>query len=226
MKLGVLFSGGKDSVYAMYKAMEKDDVVCLISMISENDESYMFHIPNIDITGIQAEAIGLPLIQVQTKGVKEEELKDLKSAIKKAKSKYKIEGVVTGAIASEYQAKRVRKICAELELVSINPLWQKDQKTLLEEIVENKFDVMITGIFAYPLDETWLGRRLDAKTIEDLNKLKRKYGMNPAGEGGEIETTVLDAPFFKKKVKILEHEINAGDNEGIFVIKKAKLANK
>ncbi len=226
MKLGVLFSGGKDSVYAMYKAMEKDDVVCLISMISENDESYMFHIPNIDITGIQAEAIGLPLIQVHTKGVKEEELKDLKSAIKKAKSKYKIEGIVTGAIASEYQAKRVRKICAELELVSINPLWQKDQKTLLEEIVENKFDVMITGIFAYPLDETWLGRMLDAKTIEDLNKLKRKYGMNPAGEGGEIETTVLDAPFFKKKVKILEHEINAGDNEGIFVIKKAKLVNK
>ncbi len=226
MKLGVLFSGGKDSVYALYKAMEKDDVVCLISLISENDESYMFHIPNIGITSIQAEAIGLPLIQEGTKGVKEEELKDLKSAIKKAKSKYKIEGVVTGAIASEYQAKRVRKICAELELVSINPLWQKDQKTLLEEIVENKFDVMITGIFAYPLDETWLGRRLDAKTIEDLNELKRKFGMNPAGEGGEIETTVLDAPFFKKKIKILEHEINAGDNEGIFVIKKAKLANK
>ncbi|MCK5334244.1 MAG: TIGR00289 family protein [Candidatus Aenigmarchaeota archaeon] len=226
MKLGILFSGGKDSAYALYKAMEKDDVVCLISMISKNDESYMFHIPNIGITDIQAEAIGLPLIQEETKGVKEEELKDLKNAIKKAKSKYKIEGVVTGAIASEYQAKRVRKICAELELVSVNPLWQKDQKTLLEEIVENKFDVMITGIFAYPLDETWLGRRLDAKTIEDLNELKRKFGMNPAGEGGEIETTVLDAPFFKKKVKILEHEINAGDNEGIFVIKKAKLVNK
>ncbi len=226
MKLGVLFSGGKDSVYAMYKAMEKDDVVCLISLISENTESYMFHIPNISITSIQAEAIGLPLIQEGTKGVKEDELKDLKSAIKKAKAKYKIKGVVTGAIASEYQAKRVRKICAELDLVSVNPLWQKDQKTLLEEIVENKFDVMITGIFAYPLDETWLGRRLDAKTIEDLNKLKRKYGMNPAGEGGEIETTVLDAPFFKKKVKILKHEINAGDNEGIFVIKKAKLVNK
>ncbi len=226
MKLGVLFSGGKDSVYAMYKAMEKDDVVCLISLISENTESYMFHIPNIGITSIQAEAIGLPLIQVQTAGVKEEELKDMKSAIKKAKAKYKIEGVVTGAIASEYQAKRVRKVCAELDLTSVNPLWQKDQKTLLEEIVENKFDVMITGIFAYPLDETWLGRRLDAKTIEDLNKLKRKYGMNPAGEGGEIETTVLDAPFFKKKVKILKHEINAGDNEGIFVIKKAKLVNK
>ncbi len=226
MKLGVLFSGGKDSAYAMYKAMEKDDVVCLISIISENTESYMFHIPNIGITNIQAEAIGLPLIQEVTKGVKEEELKDMKNAIKKAKSKYKIEGIITGAIASEYQAKRVRKICAELELVSVNPLWQKDQKTLLEEIVENKFDVMITGIFAYPLDETWLGRRLDAKTIEDLNKLKRKYGMNPAGEGGEIETTVLDAPFFKKKVKILKHEITAGDNEGIFVIKKAKLVNK
>ena len=226
MKLGVLFSGGKDSAYAMYKAMEKDDVVCLISIISENTESYMFHIPNIGITNIQAEAIGLPLIQEVTKGVKEEELKDMKNAIKKAKSKYKIEGIITGAIASEYQAKRVRKICAELELVSVNPLWQKDQKTLLEEIVENKFDVMITGIFAYPLDETWLGRRLDAKTIEDLNELKRKFGMNPAGEGGEIETTVLDAPFFKKKVKILEHEINAGDNEGIFVIKKAKLVNK
>jgi len=223
MKLGVLFSGGKDSCYALHKAQETDEVACLISVMSKNKESYMFHTPNIGLVKMQAEAIGLPLVLRSTEGRKEEELEDLKQAMVDAKKRHGIEGVVTGAIESVYQAKRVQKICNELGLWCFNPLWMKDQKELLHELVDCGFCVIITGIFAYPLDEKWLGRKIDDGVIDELAVLEEKYQMNPAGEGGEIETTVVDAPFFKKRIDIVDHEVEAEGNCGVFVIKKAKL---
>ncbi len=226
MKLGVLFSGGKDSTYALFKAMEKETIVCLISIFSKNKESYMFHTPNIHITELQARSIGLPLIQKSTEGRKEEELKDLKQAIKKAKETLKIEGVVTGAVESIYQTERIQKICDTLDLQCFNPLWLKNQIELLEEIVESGFEVIISGIFAYPLDKKWLGREIDNQSIKELVLLQEKYHISPSGEGGEIETTVLDAPFFQKRIEIQEFEIQADENSGIFLIKKARLVDK
>ena len=226
MRLGVLFSGGKDSTYALLKAMEKDSVVCLITILSKNKESYMFHTPNIEITSLQAGAIGLPLIQATTEGVKEEELKDLEEAIKSAKEKFKIEGLVTGAVESVYQSQRIKKICDNLGISCINPLWKKDQEGLLRELIKNKFKIIISGIFAYPLDDKWLGREIDEKAIKELVELRGKYHISPSGEGGEIETTVLDAPFFKKKIEILESSKIYKENSGVFVIKKARLTEK
>lgn len=226
MKLGVLFSGGKDSTYALYKVMEKEKVICLISMIPENPESYMFHTPNIVLTKLQAKAISLPILQWKTEGIKEEELRDLESAIEYAKKNFKIDGIATGAIASNYQKDRIEKICKKLGLFSINPLWQKPQEKILHEILEKKFKVIITGIFAYPLNEKWLGKEIDKEMVNELITLQKKYSINPAGEGGEIETFVLDAPIFKKKISILEYEIKAKENSGVFLIKKAKLINK
>lgn len=226
MRLGVLFSGGKDSSYALLKAEEKEQVVCLISIISKNKESYMFHTPNIEITKLQSEATGLPIVQIFTEGKKEEELKDLKKAIEKAVKEFKIEGIVTGAVESVYQAERIQKICSDLDIWCFNPLWKKDQEELLKEILENKFKVIISGVFAYPLDERWLGKEIDEKTIKELVKLKEKYSISPSGEGGEIETTVLDAPFFKKRIEILDSEIISKENSGVFIIKKTKLVEK
>ena len=114
MRLGVLFSGGKDSTLALHLASEKEQVVCLITVVSKNPESYMFHTPNIDVTALQAAALELPLVSVVTEGLKEEELADLEKAIAQAKNKYQIEGVVTGAIESVYQASRVQRICNDL----------------------------------------------------------------------------------------------------------------
>jgi diphthine-ammonia ligase len=226
MRLGALFSGGKDSVYAVYKAHKLEDVVCLISVLSENKESYMFHTPNIGITELQAEAMGLPLIQEMTPGIKEIELKDLKHAIQRAHHEYGIEGVVTGTIESVYQATRIQQICDTLGLWCFNPFWLKDQVELLREVVNSGFTVIISGIFAYPLDETWLGRKVDHRVIQELVELNQKYKISPSGEGGEIETTVIDAPCFKKRINITNFEIKAQRNAGVFYIKEAKLVEK
>ncbi len=226
MKLGVLFSGGKDSCYALYKALQKEEVACLISIISENEESYMFHTPNISLTKIQSEAIGIPLIQKTTKGEKEEELADLKEAIKEAKKKYGIKGIVTGAVESVYQASRIQKICLELNLRCFNPLWQKDQLELVKEIVNAGFHVIISGVFAYPMTKEWMGRIIDDDILKKLKLLQERYQVSPTGEGGELETTVLDAPFFRKKIKIKDHEKLFDGYAGTFNVKDAELVKK
>lgn len=226
MRLAVLFSGGKDSTLALLKTLEKEEVVCLISIVSKNMESYMFHTPNIGLTRLQAKAMGLPLVRKLTEGAKEEELKDLKQAMREAEERFNIEGVVTGAVESVYQAERIQKICHQLDLWCFNPLWKKDQQELLEEIISKGFKVIISGVFAYPLDKSWLGKEIDRELIGKLLALREEYGISPSGEGGEIETTVLDAPLFKKRVEILDFAIESDGNSGVFQIRKARLAEK
>ena len=226
MRLGVLFSGGKDSTFALHLAAEKEEVVCLITIISKNKESFMYHTPNIEISALQAETLQLPQITKTTRGEKEKELSELEDAIAEAARKYQIEGVVTGAVESVYQAERIQRICNHLELWCFNPLWKHDQKALLEELLKKRFKVIISGVFAYPLDEKWLGKQIDNKLIDKLVDLQQKYGLSPAGEGGEIETTVLDAPLFKKKIEVLDYSVEFKGNSGVFMIKQARLVSK
>lgn len=214
MKLALLLSGGKDSVYSGYLAKKKGhELACAISIFSKNKYSYMFHTPSVSKVKKQAEVMKIPLIIHRTKGIKEDELKDLEDAIKSAIKKYKIEGITTGAIDSVYQASRIQKICDKLKIKCINPLWRKDEILYLKELLKNKFKVIVTGVFAYPLNEKWLGKEIDDKFIEDVSKLKEKYKIHPAGEGGEFETFVLDCPLFNKPLKIKSYkDYKEGEN--------------
>jgi len=214
MKLASLFSGGKDSVYSSYIAQKQGhEIVCLITILSENKESYMFHTPSIDKTKHQAESMNIPLIIGKTKGEKEEELKDLEKTIKKAIKVYKIQGIVTGAIKSVYQSSRIKNICDKLNIKCINPLWQIDELSYINDLIKNKFKVIITGVFAYPLNQSWLGRDIDKQFIQDIIKLNEKYKIHIAGEGGEYETFVLDCPLFKKPLNISSYkDFKEGEN--------------
>ena len=195
MKLGVLFSGGKDSTYAAYLARtEGYKVACLISIQSKDPHSFMFHTPSISQVEKQAEVMGVPIVIKSTKGEKEIELSDLKQAIEEAIKTHNIEGIVTGAVQSVYQATRIQKICNELNIECFNPLWQKDQLELLGDLIDARFKVIITGIAAHPLDETWLGKEIDQGFIKRIAKLGKDFNINPAGEGGEFESLVLDCP--------------------------------
>ncbi len=200
MRLAVLFSGGKDSFFVLRLAMKYSDVACLVTLVSENKDSYMFHTPGQNLLSAQAEAVGVPIILYPTKGVENEELSDLEGALAAAKRKHRINGVVTGALASTYQATRVQKACLKLGLACFNPLWQKDQLVLLHEMVEDGFVVAINAVAAEPFDANWLGVRITEDTIDELSLLSQRYHINPAGEGGEYETFILDSPIHKKRL--------------------------
>jgi diphthine-ammonia ligase len=214
MKAAILFSGGKDSTYAAYLAKKEGyEISCLISIFSKNKGSYMFHTPSISQVKNQAKAMNIPLLIDKTKGEKELELKDLERAIKKAKDKYKFDTLVTGALHSVYQAERIQKICDKLNLQCFNPLWHKDEISYLKELISAKFKIMIIGVFAYPLNQSWLGRIIDNDFIKDVTQLKEKYKIHAAGEGGEFETFVLACPLFKSELKVKSFkDLKEGEN--------------
>jgi len=191
-------------------------------MISQRPDSWMFHYPNIHLADFFAEAVGIPLVKSETSGVKETEVEDLKRLL----VNLQVDGVVTGAIMSQYQKKRVDKICQELNLKSIAPLWHENPQNLLAEIVDLKFEVLIVGVYAYGFDVRWLGRKINQKTISDLVKLNKKYRISMVGEGGEYETLVLDAPFFKKRIQLVQTEKIWENHSGCLIVKKAKLVEK
>ncbi len=203
MRLGVLFSGGKDSTYAAWLAKKAGyQIECLIALKSTNPDSFMFHTPGLEMAEKQAELMKIPLVKQETAGEKEIELEDLERAVKKAIKKHHIEGLVTGAVESVYQSTRIQKICNKFGIECFNPLWQKNQFELLEELLKNKFEVIISGVAAMPFDKKWIGRRIDEKFIEDMKKIYSQYKVNPAGEGGEFETLVVNSPMFREKLKL------------------------
>ncbi|WP_292884846.1 TIGR00289 family protein [Methanobrevibacter sp. UBA212] len=226
MNVAILFSGGKDSTMAVYAALEaKEDVKYLLSMKSKNDESYMFHVPNIHVTDLLSEALDIPIMSVETDGVKEEELEDLKAAFLDLKD-LGVEAIYTGALYSVYQKSRIEKLGDEVGLKIISPYWHVDELEYMRKIVSLGFKIMICGVAAWGLDESWLGRIIDDDTIDELVRLNEKYHVDIAFEGGEAETLAIDGPIFKKRIEILKYKKEWHLDSGVFVIEDAVLKEK
>jgi ABC transporter with metal-binding/Fe-S-binding domain ATP-binding protein len=221
--VAALISGGKDSALALYRVLKQGhEVRYLVTMVPLQADSWMFHYPNIHLTDLFAQAIGIPIVKAETTGAKEAELEDLKRIL----AKLDIEGVVSGAVASVYQKTRIERICQELALKSITPLWHVDPYTLLQEIVTEHFETIFVGVYAYGFNASWLGKIIDSSAIEKLVDLNRRYQISIVGEGGEYETLVLDAPFFKKKIQLVSTEKVWEGQSGSLLVRKAELAEK
>ncbi|HIH78778.1 MAG: diphthine--ammonia ligase [Candidatus Poseidoniia archaeon] len=205
MKLGVLFSGGKDSCLALHRAVAAGhEIVCLLTLFPERDDSWMFHTPALEWTALQAKALDIAQLTAATPGEPEDELADMEALLVRAQRKYRITGVVTGALASVYQATRVQRVCANLGLWCFNPLWQLPQLKLLDVLLTDGYEVVVTAVAADGLGAEWLGRSLDRAAVDRLLVQADRHRLNPAGEGGELETLVLGAPLFQKRLRLIE----------------------
>jgi asparagine synthase (glutamine-hydrolysing) len=154
-------------------------------------------------------------------------LEDLERTIKKAKEQFGFEGIITGALFSEYQSSRIQKIGDKLGLKVISPLWHKDQEEYMQELLDNKFEFIFTRIAADGLDENWLGKVITKEDLDKLKSLNKRIGLHPAGEGGEFESLVVNCPLFSKKLKIVKAEkVMENSYTGKLLIKEAKLVSK
>jgi ABC transporter with metal-binding/Fe-S-binding domain ATP-binding protein len=213
-----LFSGGKDSTLAIHKVHEEKPVELLITMVSDNDYSYMFHKPNISFSSMQAEALGIRQAIYKTKGEKEKELEDIESAL----TENGVTELVTGAVASTYQKERIEKICERLSIKAISPIWHIDPIAELEELARN-YNVIITQVAAEGFDRSFLGAQIDAELIKKLQRINERYRINMLFEGGEAESFVLDAPLFKKRIIISKSHVAWSGSTGRYIIDEADL---
>ncbi|MCQ2086008.1 MAG: diphthine--ammonia ligase [archaeon] len=217
MKLAALYSGGKDSTFAIYIAKQMGhEIKFLVNVVPSNEASWLFHTPNLSMVPKMARDMGIPLVRVKSDGTENGDINSLKYAI----NGLKVEGVVIGTLWSDYQWDRMNTVFDELHLKTIAPLWRKNQDMIYDEIVSAGIDAIIVGTFAYGFSEDWLGKHLNLSTKEELISLRKKYGLSIMGEGGEYESLVLDSPIYKKKLTIREYEKKYTKDSGTLTVKE------
>ena len=228
MKLAALFSGGKDSTFAISCAQEMGHcIVCLITMHPKADDSVLFHYPNSWVTEYLADAMQLPLIECQVWGhSKEDEMEALEETILQAKSTYGINGIVHGGISSNYQKQAFERVCARQRIEAVAPLWNLESETYLNELIRRDFRIIIAGVSAMGLESEWLGRELDREAVAELVSLSKRCKFNLTFEGGEAETLVVDCPLYHKQLQIKTAAAYWDGQRGIFEIQDIALIEK
>ena len=231
-----LFSGGKDSSYALYLAIERGlDVQRLVTVHPAGD-SYMYHVPETDLARLAAESIAISHVDVEPAdfGAAEAtdsgsqgdvELEPLEAALRSLADELEgggLAGVVAGAVESEYQTSRIEAMCGRLGCDCFAPLWRRDPRTLADEILEAGFDIRIVQVAAEGLDESWLGRRFDEDALDELESLNDRYGVHLLGEGGEFETLVVDGPHMDRWID-LEYDTEWDGTRGRIRVTDARL---
>ncbi len=225
MRLAALVSGGKDSMSAMFRAMRQGhEIACLLNVEPEREDSWMFHHPNTHLVELQAEALGIELLRERSSGIKERELQDLSRLFGRVAGR--VDGVVTGALASRYQRERIERIASELGLRVLSPLWGIEPLEHWRWLLENGFVVMLTAVSAEGLGEEWLGRVVGEAELQELAELAAKHRFHLGFEGGEAETLVLDMPAFRRRLRVLEAQRVWRGDGGVYRILRAELAEK
>jgi len=225
MKLAALFSGGKDSTYAIYLAKKLGHSVdVLLTLYPHSSESHLLHYPNIKFTQLQAESMKTPqLIEETLSDDSENESKKLNNLISLAKEKYSIDGLVHGGILSEYQKDNFSLICEKNQLKIISPLWNKEPESYMKELLNENFEYIISTVSSAGLNDSWLGRIIDKNGLDELQKLQKKFRFNLNFEGGEAETFVTNCPLFEKRLLIQDSTTEWDGYRGRFEILGAKL---
>lgn len=237
-----LISGGKDSIYTICNLIDKNyNLVALIHIYStdEYSDSYMYQTVGTEVATLLGKCLDVPIYcyKSKCKAVNtdleysekcDDEVEDLYVALSETLKKHSFKGVSSGAILSTYQKNRVENVCKRLELESIAPLWRKDQKELLEEMIEYGIDARIIKVASPALGKECLNMNL--KEIKDyMDNKKFKYEMNYCGEGGEYESIVLDCKHFKNRIVVGGYEVCGHPDEnnredGVYYLKMADLS--
>ena len=223
MRLASLYSGGKDSTFSLYLAEQMGhDVPYLVNVVPEDAASWIFHTPNLSLVPLMAESMGKELVTAGSTGTEEGDMDGLRLALRGLD----VEGVVSGAIWSDYQWDRMNIVCGELGLKLIAPLWRKDQDMLMDQFLDSGIRAVIAGCYAEGLGEEWLGREIDAEAVEELKAVRARTGISIMGEGGEYESLTLDSPMHSRPLEILEAEREWSRQGGTLRVLKARLQER
>ena len=220
MRVASLFSGGKDSTYALYLVQQMGwSAEWLITIVPPRD-SMMFHFPNVHLSDLHSEALGIPL---QKAGAEAGDELDVLEGLLEGLD---VDGLVVGALASDYQHTRINEISHRVGIKTFAPLWRKNQMSVLRDVVDAGFEIVVVGVSAEGLTEDWLGRTLSKDVLGELEELSQTAGFNVSGEGGEYETLAVDGPSFRKRLRIEEASTEWDGVRGTYTVDRASLEEK
>jgi len=202
LKVAVSWSSGKDSCFSLYRALTGgSDAQFLLNMVNRHAARSMSHGLDPQLVAAQARALEIPIIQRETTWDSYEQ--DFKEAIAELK-RSGVEGVVFGDIDIEEHKQWVERVCSELEVVAILPLWHEEPRRLLNDFVQAGFEAIVVSANSEFFGDEWLGRPLTSELVEELCKLGTQSDFHPCGEQGEYHTFVTDGPIFKERIKVVD----------------------
>jgi len=191
----------------------------LVSIIPSNPDSWLFHTPNLHLLPLQARAMEKSLVSIESDGTEKGDL----FALKEILSDLDVDGVVTGAIASDYQWGRINGVCEDLGIRVFSPLWRKNELMVLREEIDAGIRSIIVSVSAEGLDSSYLGREINSDLANLFFALWNRYGVNVSGEGGEYETFVIDSPLHRVPIKLFDVTAEISRDRSRLIIRKAIL---
>jgi diphthine-ammonia ligase len=217
-----LFSGGKESSWALYRALEDGHDVRRLVLVHPPAASHVYRAPATAVARLAARSIGIPIVDVGLPTVDIEppdvkagvaskletgdgaEREPLESALRTLAAEFDggLQGVVAGTVGSEYQAGHLRSMCDDVGCDFWAPLWDADPRELLDSMLEGGLEIFVVEVAAPGFDESWLGRRLDCDALVDLEALHCERGISLLGEGGEFQTIVTQGPHMSRRVAL------------------------
>jgi len=195
MKVFASWSGGKESCLACYRAISSGfDVAYLLNFVDEDGKRSRSHRVPSYLLGMQAEALGIPIVHVRTTWGEYE--RNMKEAVEELKMEG-VEGGVFGDVDLIEHREWIERVCSEMEIEALFPVWRRNPEELMLEFVEEGFEAYV---IATTLGGEWLGRKVDTTFIKDVEEL----GIHPCGESGEYHTFVTNGPLFKSAIEITD----------------------
>lgn len=196
-----LWSGGKESCFACYKAILDGFEISRLLNFIDKEGRCRSHGLNSELIVAQSRAIEIPIVQrVATWDTYEQKFKIVICELKKTG----LSGAVFGDIYLQEHKDWVDRVCGELEIQPIEPLWGGEPEQILNDFIDEGFEAVVVMVKADLLGEEWLGRKVDRSFVDDLRKLKGKVDF--CGELGEYHTFVTNGPLFKRRIKILDSQ--------------------
>ncbi|MFH1367802.1 MAG: diphthine--ammonia ligase [Elusimicrobiota bacterium] len=203
MKVIISWSGGKDSCLALYKAIKAGhQPVVLLNYISEEHKRCCFHGVPMELIKAQADSLGIPLEQKAAPATMEGYEKMFKEAVRELMAKYDAEGMVFGDIYLLEHQSWVERVCGEIGVKMIEPLWEQPVEKLIDEFLGLGFKTTIVSAKADIHGENFVGRDMSPEIVQMLKAEKACV----CGENGEYHTFVYDGPLFKNKISITKAE--------------------
>ena len=214
------WSGGKDGCFACYQAMRQGYKVShLVNFISKEFQRVSFHGTEAELIQLQSRAMGIPLLQKETTwdGYEQEFKEAVRSLIPGG-----VKGMVFGDIHLQEHKDWVERVCGELGIEAVEPLWGKNPEQVLSDFIDSDFEALIVSAQSKLIGQEWIGRRVDRGFV---NYLKQR-DIDICGENGEYHTLVVDGPIFSTRIEIIQSSTIERDDYWFLDTRRYRLVHK
>lgn len=201
MKVALLYSGGKDSTFALQHCKEQGwDIKYLMSVKPTRKDCFLFHFATVEHTPKIADMLNIPhkLLSCSVADPKQE-AQVVRAAVEEEE---KVDAVILGGTGlQETQIRSVQEALRPLNIEVFAAHAGEEHDLCVQKMLENNYEILISQIASDGLS-SWLGKKITKENFADFKKDSVKYGFHVGGEGGYFDTLILDAPFFSKKLEL------------------------